>query len=142
MSGPESATGAPLEPGASGPNDQRGTWWAQSGLVARIAVSAFVVGVGLALVFAVMFLAIAGLRHRSLEARHSQQVIATANQLELLVIDLETGVRGFAITHDETYLQPWARARQRYPTAIRALVALSKDNPKQHALALSIQRSI
>jgi len=142
MSGPESATGAPLEPGASGPNDQRGTWWAQSGLVARIAVSAFVVGVGLALVFAVMFLAIAGLRHRSLEARHSQQVIATANQLELLVIDLETGVRGFAITKDETYLRPWQVARHRYPGATRRLVEQTKDSRLQHRRALGIKTAI
>jgi signal transduction histidine kinase len=142
MSRPRRATGAPLDPGAaSGQNDQRGNWWARSGLAARIGVSAFVVGVGLAVVFGVMFLAITGLRHRSLEARHSQQVIAKAHQLETLVVDLETGVRGFAITHDQTYLAPWTRARALYPKAIKSLVALTKDT-KQHALALSIQRSI
>jgi signal transduction histidine kinase len=142
MSGPGGAESATLEAGASGPNDERGTWWAQSGLVARIAVSAFVVGIGLALVFAVMFLAITGLRHRSLEARHSQQVIATANQLETLVIDLETGVRGFAITKKETYLQPWRVARGRYPAATRRLVELTKDSPLQHGRALGIKSAI
>jgi signal transduction histidine kinase len=142
MSGPASANGAPLEAGASGPNDQRGSWWARSGLVARIAVSAFVVGVGLALVFAVMFLAITGLRNRSLEARHSQQVIATANQLELLVIDLETGVRGFAITKKKSYLQPWQAARHRYPEATTRLVGLTKDSPLQHRRALAIKNAI
>ena len=64
-------------------------WWARSGLAVRIAVSAFAVGVGLALVFAVLILAITGLRNRSNEARHSQQVIATANELQTLVIDLD-----------------------------------------------------
>src|SRR5204862_203945 len=132
----------PLDAAASGSNGQKGNWWARSGLVARIAVSAFAVGVGLALVFAVLFLAITGLRHRSLEARHSQQVLATANQLETLVVDLETGVRGFAITHNETYLQPWVRARHRYPKAISGLITMTRDNPKQHALALSIKRTI
>ena len=142
MSGPVGADGAPLEAGASGPNDQRGSWWARSGLVARIAVSAFVVGIGLALVFAVMFLAITGLRHRSLEARHSQQVIATANQLETLVIDLETGLRGFAITRNEAYLQPWRVARGRYPGATRRLVELTKDSRLQHRRALGIKTAI
>jgi signal transduction histidine kinase len=130
MSGPVSATG------------DRGGWWKRSGLVARIAVSAIGVGAGLALVFAVLFLAITGLRQRSNDARHSQQVIATANELQTLVIDLETGLRGFAITHKTSFLQPWDRARQRYPGAADDLVRLAKDNPKQHARALEIKDSI
>jgi signal transduction histidine kinase len=135
MSVPSSATGAAT-------NEERGGWWARSGLVTRIAFSAVAVGLGLALVFAVLFLAITGLRHRSLEARHSQQVIATANELQTLVIDLETGVRGFAITGDRTYLRPWTRAQQRYPAAIRNLLALTQDNPMQHQRALKIQGAV
>jgi signal transduction histidine kinase len=105
-------------------------------------MSAVVVGVGLALVFGVLFLAITGLRHRSLEARHSQQVIATANELQTLVIDLETGMRGFAITHDRSFLKPWDRARHRYPQAVDELVRQTKDNASQHARALELKRSI
>jgi len=120
----------------------QGSWWTRSGLVARIAVSAVVVGLGLALVFAVLFLAITGLRHRSNEARHSQQVIATANKLQTLVIDLETGMRGFAISRDRSFLKPWTSARQQYPGAVAELVRLTKDNPMQHARALGIKGSI
>ena len=142
MSESGSATGAPLDAGTSGPNGQDGGWWERSGLVARIAVSAIAVGAGLALVFAVLFLAITGLRHRSLEAGHSQQVIATANRLQTLVIDLETGVRGFAITRDPAYLQPWRSARRQYPAATRRLVQLTEDNRIQHDRALGISRAI
>jgi signal transduction histidine kinase len=136
------ANGAPLDGGASGSNDQQGSWWARSGLVARIAVSAVAVGVGLALVFAVMFLAITGLRQRSLEARHSQQVIAAANQLQTLVVDLETGVRGFAITRDEKYLRPWTRAQRLYPDAMSNLIRTSRDNGVQQRRALRIKSEI
>ena len=132
----------PSATGAATNNEERGGWFERSGLVTRIVVSAGLVGLGLAVVFGVLFLAITGLRHRSNEARHSQQVLATANQLETLVVDLETGVRGFAITHNETYLQPWVRARHRYPKAISGLITMTRDNPKQHALALSIKRTI
>ena len=118
------------------------SWWARSSLAVRIAVSAFVVGVGLALVFGVMFLAITGLRHRSLEARHSQQVIATANQLQTLVIDLETGVRGFAITRKLRYLAPWRDARRRYRASTRRLVQLTADDRTQHDRAIGIKRAI
>jgi signal transduction histidine kinase len=142
MSGPDGAKGAPLDAGASGSNDQQGNWWARSGLVARIAFSAIAVGVGLAVVFGVLFLAIAGLRHRSLEARHSQQVIATANQLQTLVIDLETGLRGFVITDDERDLRPWRRAQERYPAAIRKLITLTNDDALQHGRALGIEAAI
>jgi signal transduction histidine kinase len=118
------------------------SWWARSGLAVRIAVSAFLVGVGLALVFAVLFLAITGLRQRSLEARHSQQVIATANQLQTLVIDLETGVRGFALTRKPRYLAPWRDARARYPGATQRLVQLTTDNRMEHERAMEIKREI
>src|SRR5690242_4492651 len=121
---------------------EQGSWWTRSGLVARIAVSAVVVGLGLALVFAVLFLAITGLRNRSNEARHSQQVIATANELQTLVIDLETGLRGFALTHQKSFLKPWNDARERYPRKEDDLLRLTKDNPNQYARALAIKHSI
>jgi len=90
----------------------------------------------------VLFLAITGLRHRSLEARHSQQTIATANQLQTLVIDLETGLRGFVITDDEHDLQPWRSAQRRYPGAISKLLGLTRDNQLQHARAVTIKHAI
>jgi signal transduction histidine kinase len=142
MSGVDGATSAPLEAATSGQNGHRGSWWARSGLVARIAVSATVVAVGLAIVFLVLFLAITGLRHRSLQARHSQQVIATANQLQTLVIDLETGLRGFVITDDESDLQPWRAAQRRYPAAIAKLLALTNDDELQHARAVEIKNAV
>jgi signal transduction histidine kinase len=142
MSSPPSANGAPPDTVSSGTTDQHGNWWARSGLVARIAMSALGVGIGLALVFGVMFLAIAGLRHRSLEARHSQQVIASANQLQTLVIDLETGLRGYVITNDRRELRPWRQATQQYPGAIRKLLALSEGDRLQHQRALGIKASI
>jgi signal transduction histidine kinase len=136
------APGAPLDAGSSGSNGQMGTWWARSGLVARIALSAAVVAVGLAIVFAVLFLAIVGLRHRSNEAQRSQQVIAAASRLETLVIDLETGLRGFVITNDERNLDPWRAAQAEYPAAIARLLRLTADSRLQHSRALAIKSEI
>jgi signal transduction histidine kinase len=128
--------------GAGESNGQPRRWWRASGLVARIALSAIAVAVGLAIVFAVLFLAIVSLHQRSLDARRSQQVIATANRLETFVIDLETGARGFALTRDERYLDPWRRAQALYPGAIATLVDLTSDNPTQHRRALAIKAEI
>ena len=57
---------------ASDTTDRRSRRVSERGLFARIATSSFVVGVGLALVFAVLLLAVVSLRHRTTEARHSQ----------------------------------------------------------------------
>ncbi|CAN5237748.1 hypothetical protein BH18ACT12_BH18ACT12_06140 [soil metagenome] len=128
--------------GSGGSNGQSRTSWAGSGLVARIALSAFAVAIGLAIVFAVLFLAIVSLRQRTTDARHSQQVIATANALQTSVIGLETSSRGFAITRNERYLDPWRTAQTLYPSEIAMLVALTKDNPIQYRRALAIKAEI
>ena len=128
--------------GAGGSNGRSRRSWADSGLLARIAFAAIAVAIGLAIVFAVLFLAIGSLHQRSLDARRFQQVIATANELQTYVIDLETGARGFALTHDERYLAPWNRAQALYPGAITTLVALTKDNLVQHRRALVIKKDI
>ncbi len=130
---------------AAGAGGSTGRWrrsWADAGLVARIAFSAIAVAIGLAIVFAVLSLAIVSLHQRSLDARRSQQVIATANELQTYVIDLETGARGFALTRDERYLDPWNRAQALYPGAIARLVELTKDNLVQHERALAIKQDI
>ena len=116
------ANGA-MPDGRSSATGSAGKLRPDGGLLARIALSAIVVGAGLAIVFAVLFLAVVSLRHRSVEARNSQQVIATANRVQTLVIDLETGVRGFVITHDERYLNPWRAAQKQYPATIATLLA-------------------
>jgi signal transduction histidine kinase len=131
---------AEVAAGAGGSNGR--SRWADSGLVTRIAFAAIAVAIGLAIVFAVLFVAILSLHQRSLDARRSQQVIATANELQTYVIDLETGARGFAITRDERFLDPWYQAQRLYPGAITTLVELTKDSPVQHRRALAIKGDI
>ncbi len=133
---------AEAAPGAGGSNGQPRRSWTAFGLFARIVFSAVAIALGLAIVFAVLFLAILSLHQRSLDARRSQQVIATANRLQTFVIDLETGVRGFALTRDERYLDPWQRAQELYPGAITTLVDLTRDNGLQHRRALAIKAEI
>src|SRR5690242_19919620 len=111
----------PLEAGTGGTNEERGTMRARSGLLARIGVWALVVSVALGAVFAVQIVSVIGLRHRSLEARRSQEVIATANRLQTLVVDMETDLRGFVITEDEAQLQPWRDAHRLYPQEVASL---------------------
>jgi signal transduction histidine kinase len=65
--------------------------------------------------FAVLLLSVADLRAQQRLTTRSQEVLVTANQLERLVVDLEDGVRGFVITGQEQFLQPWEDARAALP---------------------------
>ncbi|HEX6664441.1 MAG TPA: CHASE3 domain-containing protein, partial [Gaiellaceae bacterium] len=115
---------------------------APTGLVARISLAAFTVGIGLAVFFAILFLAIISLRDRSLEARNSQQVIASANRLQTLVVELESGVRGFFISGEKKDLAPYTEAQRNFPYASATLLSLTKDNALQHQRAITIKGQV
>jgi signal transduction histidine kinase/CheY-like chemotaxis protein/CHASE3 domain sensor protein len=112
------------------------------GLTGRILFAGVVLGAIAAAVLAALLLAIGDLRHSANFARHSEDVIADANALELLVLDLETGARGFVITHQERFLQPWRSALRAYPAQASEVVQLVRDNPAQEARAKAIVRAI
>ncbi|MDQ1493403.1 MAG: hypothetical protein QOJ23_5917 [Actinomycetota bacterium] len=88
--------------------------------------------------FTVVLVAIAELRRSAVRARNSQSVLAAANRLERLVIDLETGQRGFAITGDQRFLEPWDAARRSFPGQARLLERLSGGNVDQRRRAQRI----
>src|SRR5439155_8719006 len=113
-----------------------------SGLLARIAVGVGALALGLTVVFVVLIAAVIGLRHRSLEARRSQEVIATANGLQTLVIDFETGLRGFVIWKQQKYLKPWKVARNLYPKKMTKLIQLTANDRHQRAAAYQIKSAI
>lgn len=66
------------------------------------------------------------------------EVLATANQVERLEVDLETGQRGFIITGQERFLEPWNAARAALPEQSRTLEELVADNPVQESRARRI----
>jgi signal transduction histidine kinase len=62
---------------------------------------------------------------------HSDQVIAGANEVTSLVVDAETGMRGFLVTGDRAFLEPYRRARATLGPECERLSALVSDNPPQ-----------
>jgi PAS domain S-box-containing protein len=63
----------------------------------------------------------------------SDQVIAHANNLVKLMVDEETGLRGFLLTRDPTFLQPYREANQQLEPEFEALSNLIKHDPQQTA---------
>src|SRR5438132_8450330 len=105
------------------------------GKASRFGLRTRVAAAGLALcalvggIFALLFFSIQDLRHDGDRARHSERVLAAANRLERLVLDLETGQRGYVISRQSQFLEPWRVARVAAPRQADALAALVRDNP-------------
>jgi signal transduction histidine kinase len=91
--------------------------------------------------FVVLLLALDSTRDSAALARHSRSELAAANRLEKLVIDLETGQRGFVITHQDRFLAPWRASRGAIPAAGTRLLGLA-DDPGQRKRAARIIRAI
>jgi signal transduction histidine kinase/ActR/RegA family two-component response regulator len=61
----------------------------------------------------------------------SDRIIARTNELEKLLVNMETGLRGFVITHEKVFLQPYEASEQLIKPAIERLVGLVEDNPSE-----------
>jgi signal transduction histidine kinase/DNA-binding response OmpR family regulator/CHASE3 domain sensor protein len=105
------------------------------GLTFRMVVASAVLLLVVASVFATLFLTARDLRSSSQAAKRAEKVTAAANLLERLVIDVQTGPRGFVITQDERFLEPWTEARASIPRQVARLRALIIDEEQLSRLA-------
>jgi signal transduction histidine kinase len=88
--------------------------------------------------FAVLLSSVADLRASERRARRSEEVLVVANRLERLVVDLEAAQRGFVITDQERFLEPWRDARTALPGEGGTLERLVADSPAQQEQARRI----
>jgi signal transduction histidine kinase len=107
------------------------------GLTRRMAVASGLLALVVGAAFTVLLVSVEDLRTSERLALHSEEVLAAANQLERLVIDVESGQRGFVITGEERFLDPWRDAQRAIPEASRRLDLLTADD-QQHRQALLI----
>ena len=70
---------------------------------------------------------------------HSDQVIAHANNLIKLMVDEETGLRGFLLTHDASFLQPYHEAVQDLEPEFKTLFDLRRRDSEQTARLQRLQ---
>ncbi|MDM8193178.1 response regulator [Pseudomonas koreensis] len=62
---------------------------------------------------------------------HTDRVINNANEAVKLTVDLETGMRGYLLSGDEHFLDPYEIAKPRIEVALNTLLELTADNPVQ-----------
>ena len=82
----------------------------RGGIAQRMVLATVALALVVGAVFATLLLTIEDARNAERSALHSQDVLIAANGLELRVLDLETGQRGFILTRQTEFLVPWQQA--------------------------------
>jgi signal transduction histidine kinase len=113
----------------------------RGGLTRRMVVASGLLAIVVGAAFAVLLSSVADLRSSERRARQSEEVLVVANQLERLVVDIETSQRGFVITGQERFLRPWRDARAASPGQAGALERLVAGNAEQEERARAIARA-
>lgn len=91
--------------------------------------------------FAVLLWAIADANSSTSARRASRSALVEAEGMERLLLDLETGQRGFVITEREAFLQPWQVAREKLPAEARRFTESTTSSDGRHT-AEQITRGI
>jgi len=97
-------------------------------ILARNVTLPLVIGVVTALVFVGL---IAYLLSALRSVEHSERVIGNANEVMKLSVDLETGMRGYLLTGDETFLAPYKSGKAKIAVEMSTLLELVSDNSIQ-----------
>ena len=105
------------------------------GLSGRMLLASGLLMLILGAAFAILLIAVDDLRTAARAAQDSEEVLVTANELERLVVDLETGVRGFVLTGEDQFLEPFEAARRSLPARAAALERQSEASPERERAA-------
>jgi signal transduction histidine kinase len=74
--------------------------------------------------------------------QHTVDVLFAANTIEAAIEGAERGQRGYLLTGDAVYLEPYAAAAKRIPAAVSTLQTLTADDQGQQQRILDLQKSL
>ncbi|MDX6476704.1 MAG: hypothetical protein QOH95_2215, partial [Gaiellaceae bacterium] len=95
------------------------------GLVPRILIAGGIVVVFLVVEFALVLHSFQQVRRLTRSEQRAEQSVVAATRMEKLILDLETGTRGYVITRDTRFLEPWRSAQKQLPGESRLLAELA-----------------
>ncbi|OJH41274.1 sensor histidine kinase [Cystobacter ferrugineus] len=100
----------------------------------HLLLRAVLLPLGLLLLLAgILMGAVGGLIQAQEEARHSQEALTRLERVRQLLIDRETGLRGYLLTGKPAFLAPYQSAGQMLPSAVEALEHSLAGEPEQRA---------
>jgi two-component system sensor histidine kinase/response regulator len=95
------------------------------GLTGRILFAGAIVVALLLIRFVLLMQAFDSVTEATEREQRADRSVFVASRVEKLVLDLETGARGYVITRDRSFLEPWSSARRTLPAQSRALMQLA-----------------
>lgn len=110
----------------------------QTRLIAASAVLALLV-IG---VFVALVLAASAARTATNDESRSRRMTTSALRLEKLVLDVQNGVRGYAITGDKRFLEPYKDAVRDLPGQQKQFESLASGQPRQNRRARELNAMI
>lgn len=101
------------------------------------------VGIGVAIflmffVSIIVYVNVSKLEDTSKWVKHTQNVITQGNRLVGEMVNMETGMRGFLVTGDEKFLEPYIAGEKNFKEILSNTKELVKDNPSQVKLLENI----
>ncbi len=103
--------------------------------------AAAVVALVALLTFGVLLRALLDQRDATVRARATTDAIVLAAGLQRLVLEMESAVRGFVLTRDQSFLEPYDGARRQLPTLSARLAAVPNE-PRQRALVARLRTDL
>jgi signal transduction histidine kinase len=109
-----------------------------SSLSARLVVGSAFLALLVAAAFGVLVYAVTTLDDATKRERHAKAVTAQTLQLEKLVLDLDTGLRGYVLTGKRDLLEPWTSAQQALPAKRKAFLRLATTTAAERERARTL----
>jgi methyl-accepting chemotaxis protein len=97
----------------------------------RLAAGFALAGITLLMIAGVAYRTTSGLVENNRLVTHTYTVRGNLTRLESLLKDAETGQRGYVITGEDSYLEPYTLALKRIAATLTAVRELTTDNPLQ-----------
>ena len=114
----------------------------QRSLQRRLLVASISLGVLVGAAFVILIVTLVDVRQQQSARVRSEKIIATANQLEQLVLDLESDARRYAITRNGLFLGPLVATTKQFTTVSAQLVQLSQGVAVREARAKRLQSGV
>lgn len=83
-----------------------------------------------------------GINRQIEDVTHTYEVRNQARELTIALTEAESSQRGYLLTRDESYLDPYRRAATSIESRLLSLIAVTQDDPAQAARVGSIARDV
>ena len=82
------------------------------------------------------------LRESNARVRDSERTLRTVSDAERAVVDMETGLRGYALTLDVSFLAPYRSGSRAAQVQTAALERVTVDEPAEHVAAVRAREQV